>query len=515
MEIEMSDTKKIKKPRAESSIQNSPDLLVKDIITLIDEAKNHVAREYNSTQALLCWLIGKRIDEEVLKSGRAEYGETMVASLSAHLTLSYGKGYSRPNLFRMIRFAKLFPNREIVSTLSRQLSWSHFILICGIDDDLKRDFYAEMCRVQRWSVRGLQKQLNGMLYERTALSRQPEGVIKSQLDTLKDNDLMTPELTFKEPYFLNFIGAHEYQSEEDLENSILNNITDFLQELGTDFCFVARQKRMGTGKKDRYLDLLFFNRRLRRLIAIDLKLGDFDPAYKGQMESHGQSELGFALSYLEQFDLLPRYKTIGNQKLYLPEDDFQVKNIREITTRAINWGLIEEQYHEMIKHAVALKTGTATADTIIRKFARSNYQHPTFKAFMELGKAVKTIFLCRYLHSVELRQQINAGLNVVENWNGANDFVYYGKSGEITSNSRDDQELSMLWLHLLQTGISYINTLLIEELLHDPYWLNRLGEDDYRALTALFYLHINPYVSFEVDLTKRLLIKPIMEGAMA
>ncbi|HAU0805299.1 TPA: DUF1016 domain-containing protein [Legionella pneumophila] len=281
----MSDTKKIRKPKTDTiAHHNSPDLLIKEISILIDEAKNHVAREYNSTQALLCWLIGKRIDEEVLKSERAEYGETIVASLSTHLTHSYGKGYSRPNLFRMIRFAKFFPNREIVSTLSRQLSWSHFILICGIDDDLKRDFYAEMCRVQRWSVRALQKQLNGMLYERIALSKQPESVIKSQLDTLKDNDLMTPELTFKEPYFLNFIGAHEYQSEEDLENLILNNITDFLQELGTDFCFVARQKRMGTGKKDRYLDLLFFNRRLRRLIAIDLKLGDFDPAYKGQME---------------------------------------------------------------------------------------------------------------------------------------------------------------------------------------------------------------------------------------
>jgi len=233
------------------------------------------------------------------------------------------------------------------------------------------------------------------------------------------------------------------------------------------------------------------------------------------VDSHGQSELGFALSYLEQFDLLPRYKTIGNQKLYLPADDFQIKNIKEITTRTINWELIEEQYNEMIKHGVALKLGTATAETIIRKFARSNYQHPTFKAFMELGKAVKTNFLCRYLHSVELRQQINAGLNVVENWNGANDFVYYGKSGEITSNSRDDQEISMLCLHLLQTSISYINTLLIEELLHDEYWISLLGEEDYRALTALFYLHINPYGSFEVDLTKRLIIKLISAGAMA
>ncbi|MDF2966185.1 MAG: cytoplasmic protein [Rickettsiaceae bacterium] len=280
----MNNNKKIRNIKTDKIIHDIPNLLIKDISILIDEAKSHIAREYNSTQALLCWLIGKRIDEEVLKSERAEYGETIVASLSTHLTHAYGKGYSRPNLFRMIRFAKLFPDSEIVSTLSRQLSWSHFVLICAIDDDLKRDFYAEMCRVQRWSVRTLQKQLDSMLYERVALSKKPESVIKLQLDTLKNKDEMTPELTFKEPYFLNFIGANEYHSEEDLENLILNNITDFLQELGTDFCFVARQKRMSTGKKDRYLDLLFFNRRLRRLIAIDLKLGDFDPAYKGQME---------------------------------------------------------------------------------------------------------------------------------------------------------------------------------------------------------------------------------------
>jgi TnpA family transposase len=227
------------------------------------------------------------------------------------------------------------------------------------------------------------------------------------------------------------------------------------------------------------------------------------------VDSHEKSELGFALSYLEKFELLPRYKTIGNQKLYLPFDDFHVENISEIITRAIDWQLIEEQYEEMVKHAVALKIGTSTAETVIRKFARTNYQHPTFKAFIELGKAVKTIFLCRYLNSVELRQQINAGLNVVENWNSANDFVFYGKGSEITSNYLDDQEISMLCLHLLQNSILYINTLLVEELLKDPHWINQLSKEDYRALTALFYLHINPYGIFELDLLNRLKIHEI------
>ena len=280
----MNNKKSIYKAHSDATIYGNSTSLIKDIAKLIDEARNHIAREYSSTQALLCWLIGKRIDEEILKTERAEYGEAIVTSLAEDLRFTYGKGYSRPNLFRMIKFARMFPDREIVSTLSRQLSWSHFIMVCSIDDELKRDFYAEMCRVQKWSVRTFQKQLNGMLYERIALSKKPEDVIKSQLNKLKDTDEITPDLTFKEPYFLDFIGAHTYESEEELENLILNNITDFLQELGTDFCFVARQKRMSTGKKDRYLDLLFFNRRLRRLIAIDLKLGDFDPAYKGQMD---------------------------------------------------------------------------------------------------------------------------------------------------------------------------------------------------------------------------------------
>jgi TnpA family transposase len=192
-----------------------------------------------------------------------------------------------------------------------------------------------------------------------------------------------------------------------------------------------------------------------------------------------------------------------------------VKNIKDIMTRPIDWKVIEEQYDEMMKHAVALKIGTATAETIIRKFARTHYQHPTFKAFMELGKAIKTIFLCRYLNSVELRQQINAGLNVVENWNSANDFVYYGKSAEISSNERDEQEISMLCLHLLQTSISYVNTLLVEDLLEDERWKNQMEPEDYRALTALFYLHINPYGTFELDLDKRLMIQKIQEEVLA
>jgi predicted nuclease of restriction endonuclease-like (RecB) superfamily len=268
-----------------------------DITSLIGSAKDQVAREYNSTQVFLAWYIGRRIEEEILQNNRAGYGEKLIESLSAELSYLYGGGYSRPNLFKMLRFYRLFPNDQIVSTLSRQLSWSHFILICTIEDETKRSFYTQMCRVQKWSVRGLKKQIDGMLFERTALSKSSQEIIESQISDLKTEDKMTTALVFKDPYFIEFTDGKSFRSEADLEQSILTNIQEFLQELGSDFCFVERQKRMGTGTKDRYLDLLFYHRRLQRLIAIELKLGDFDPSYKGQMEWY--------LNWLDKNERLP------------------------------------------------------------------------------------------------------------------------------------------------------------------------------------------------------------------
>jgi predicted nuclease of restriction endonuclease-like (RecB) superfamily len=273
------------------------DNITQDIVSLIQSAKGHVAREYNSTQVYLAWFIGKRIEDELLQHKRADYGEKLIESIAETLSRQYGSGYTRSSIFRMIKFYRYFSDERIVSTLSRQLSWSHFILICTMEDELKRTFYAEMCRVQKWSVRGLKQQIDSMLYERTALSKSQSDVINAQLKELQSEDKMTPELVFKDPYFIEFTSGKSYLSEADLETAILDNITTFLQELGSDFCFVARQKRMSTGKKDRYLDLLFFNRRLMRLIAIELKLGDFDPAYKGQMEWY--------LNWLNEHERLP------------------------------------------------------------------------------------------------------------------------------------------------------------------------------------------------------------------
>ncbi len=278
----------------------SSEILITDVSKLIDQTKNQVAREYNSTQIQLCWLIGRRINEEMLKYKRAEYGQKIIDNISVNLSQKYGRGYSRPNLFRMLRFSKFFEDLKIVSTVSRQLSWSHLLLICAIDDSQKRDFYTEMCRIQHLSVRGLKKQIDSMLYERTAISKKPEKLIKKEIKNLQEKNQMTSSMIFKDPYFLNFVNIEDSHSEEDLENSILNQISEFLQELGTDFCFVARQKRMSTQKKDRYLDLLFYNRRLKRLIAIDLKIGEFEPAYKGQMEWY--------LKWLEENEVLPGEK---------------------------------------------------------------------------------------------------------------------------------------------------------------------------------------------------------------
>jgi len=258
--------------------------LFQDIVLLIQRGQAHVATEVNSTVVVLYWSIGKRVNQDVLADKRAEYGNQVIKNISKELTLKFGKGYSRAALFRMVRFAKFYPDSQIVATLSRQLSWSHIVLICQIDTDIQRDFYMNMSCIERWSVRSLKSKINGMLFERTAISKQPEEVIKEELKQLSQTHQLTPELVFKDPCFLDFIGLDTKYSESDLENAILDNITNFIQEFGSDFCFVARQKRMPTTNKDRYVDLLFFHRGMRKLVAIELKLGRFEPEHKGQME---------------------------------------------------------------------------------------------------------------------------------------------------------------------------------------------------------------------------------------
>jgi len=274
-----------------------PPALLGDLQSLIESARVRVAVGVNAEMVLLYWDIGERIKREVLKQERAAYGEQVVNGLSDQLTLHYGPGFSRANLFHMIHFAEAFPDRKIVYTLCRQLSWSHFRNIIYIDDPLARDFYTGMCRLERWSVRILQAKIQGMLFERTALSKKPEELARKELAALRDEDKMTPDLVFRSPYFLDFLGLSDTFSEKDLENSILRDLERFILELGTDFSFVGRQKRITVDGEDYYIDLLFYHRKLRRLVAIDLKLGKFKAADKGQMELY--------LRWLDKYDRQP------------------------------------------------------------------------------------------------------------------------------------------------------------------------------------------------------------------
>jgi predicted nuclease of restriction endonuclease-like (RecB) superfamily len=258
--------------------------LLPELRQLIQAARHTVAVAVNSTLTTLYWQIGSRIRKEILRGKRAAYGEEIVHALSAQLSAEFGRGFTARNLFNMIKFAEAFPDEQIVSALRRQLGWTHFKHLIYMNDPLKRDFYAEMCRIEGWSTRLLQQKINGMLYERTALSKKPAKLIKQELKALRAENKLTPDLVFKDPYVLDFLGLRDTYSERDLEAALLREIERFLLELGAGFAFVERQKRITLDGDDYYIDLLFYHRRLRRLVVIELKLGDFKPADSGQVE---------------------------------------------------------------------------------------------------------------------------------------------------------------------------------------------------------------------------------------
>jgi predicted nuclease of restriction endonuclease-like (RecB) superfamily len=276
----------LQRKRAESNPAAPPDTgqLLGELTQLIDSTRQRVARTVNSELVLLYWKIGTRIRQDILGEERAAYGEQIVSTLSRQLTATHGMGFSRGNLFHMIRFAEAWPDEAEAAELSRHMGWSHFTEILYLDNPLQRKFYAEMCRVERWSVRTLRDRVRGMLFERTAISRQPDALIRQELEQLHETDRLTPDLVFRDPYFLDFLGLSDTFSERDLETAILRDIERFLLEIGSDFGFLARQKRMTIGGQDYYLDLLFYHRGLACLVAIELKLGRFEAAYKGQME---------------------------------------------------------------------------------------------------------------------------------------------------------------------------------------------------------------------------------------
>lgn len=275
--------------------------LLDDLKKLIEESRRFVALTVNSSMTLLFWKIGNRINQDILFNKRAEYGKQIVVTVSRHLTAEYGNSFEEKNLRRMIQFASLYPDEQIVVTLSRELSWSHFIVLLPIKNSTKREFYTEMCSAEKWSVRTLREKIKGMLFERTAISRKSDLTIKKEIKNLKDRNIWSPDLVFKDPYLLNFLGLNDSYTEKSLEDAIAKQLEKFILELGAGFTFVARQKRITIDDEDFYIDLLFYNRKLKRLIAIDLKLGKFKAAYKGQMELY--------LRYLEKYEKQPGEKS--------------------------------------------------------------------------------------------------------------------------------------------------------------------------------------------------------------
>ena len=258
--------------------------LLPGLRTLIAETRRSVARDVNGVLVQLYWQIGRRVHVGMLAQGRAEYGQQIVAALGRQLEHEFGRGFGEKNIHRMVQLAQAFPDEKIVAALRRQLGWTHFKALLPIQDDLKRSFYAEMCRVEGWSTRTLQAKINGMLYERTALSKKPALLIEQELAALRTEDRLTPDLVFKDPYVLDFLGLRDTYSEKDLESALLREIERFLLELGAGFAFVERQKRIVVDGEDFYLDLLFFHRRLRRLVLVELKLGTFQAADYGQTQ---------------------------------------------------------------------------------------------------------------------------------------------------------------------------------------------------------------------------------------
>ena len=256
-----------------------------DVCAIVEQTKNRVAVNVNAEQNVMFWLIGKRINEDVLDNKRASYGKQIVSTLSTQLQKHYAsREYGVRNLRRMMQFAREFRQKEIVSMMTTQLTWSHIVELLPLKDDLQREFYSTMAIAERWNVKTLRSQMDGMLYERTLISGKPDEMVRKELSDLRDKGCLTPDIVFKSPYFLDFTGLKGYYSEHDLEEMLITGMQQFIMELGNGFTFVDRQKRMIIDGEDFYLDLLFYHRKLHRLIAIELKRTRFKAAYKGQME---------------------------------------------------------------------------------------------------------------------------------------------------------------------------------------------------------------------------------------
>ncbi|WP_160137577.1 YhcG family protein [Chryseobacterium sp. c4a] len=268
--------------------------LIIDLKELVDKTRSQVAVQVNSAMVILYWKLGQRINEDVLGNKRAEYGKEIILHISQQLTVEFGSSFSEKNIRKMMQFASVFDDFEIVASAMRQLSWTHFLLLIPITQDTKRNFYLEVCKIENWSVRTLKEKINSLLFERTAISKKPEQIINKELKNWSENNILNPDLVFKDPYFLDFLELKDTFSEKDLEESIIVELQKFISELGSDFAFLSRQKRITIDNRDYYIDLLFYHRKLKSLVVIELKLGEFEASHKGQMELY--------LSYLNKYE---------------------------------------------------------------------------------------------------------------------------------------------------------------------------------------------------------------------
>ena len=271
-------------PLVSAAADSPPTTLHAELRTLIANSRQRLAGAVNAELTRLYWSVGERLRTEVLGGAdRARYGDQLIQRVGEQLAQEFGRGFEAKNLRRMVQFAQAFPQPEIVATLSRQLSWSHFVNLLPLKTEAARQFYASQAATHNWSVRELRHQIERKAFERTELAalQAPPSVQTEPVEALGTSPA---QVFFKDPYFLDFLGLRQGHDEADLEAAILRQLEAFILELGRGFAFVERQKRMVIDGEDFYLDLLFYHRRLRRLVAIELKLGRFKAAHKGQME---------------------------------------------------------------------------------------------------------------------------------------------------------------------------------------------------------------------------------------
>lgn len=347
-----------KQTAIEAPLDSASQSLLIELQQLIINSKSKLSRQVNSAISLLYWQIGKQINDEILKQKRADYGQEIIKELSKKLSQEFGKGFQEKSLRRMIQFQMQFSDLEIVATLSRQLSWSHFVLLLPIKNQQAQAFYAYMSATDHWSVRTLRNRIDSMLFERTALSNKPEELIKTELAQLEDKKI-TPNLLLKDPYLLDFLELKDHYLEKDLEDGILRELELFLLELGSGFSFIARQHRVQIGEEDFYIDLLFYNRKLKRLVALDLKLGNFKAAYKGQMELY----LRYLAKYEQEADELPPLGIIlcaskDQEQVELLELDKVGIHVGEYLTALPSKEQLQQKLHQVMTNRLELVKGS-------------------------------------------------------------------------------------------------------------------------------------------------------------